>query len=286
MPRLQFKSFDSPDERRPLPKGGADVVSLGDTTVGRARFEPGWRWSTDLKPLAGTDSCMHHHLGFSISGVLRVVMDDGQTLDIPPGSAYEMPPGHDAWVVGDEAWETVEWMSARTVGLPAERMDERVVLTVLFTDIVDSTRTVQEAGDTAWRDRLSQHNVRLREALNMFRGREVATTGDGLVAVFDSPTRAVRAGAAMTRSALDMGLPIRVGVHTGEVEFVGADVRGLAVHLAARVMGASGPDEVMVSSTTRDLLEGSGLDLEDAGSHEFKGVSGARSLYRLVQAPS
>jgi class 3 adenylate cyclase len=149
---------------------------------------------------------------------------------------------------------------------------------------VDSTRTLTEAGDTAWRDQLSQHNVRLREALNAFRGREVATTGDGVVAVFDSPTRAVRAGAAMARSARDMGLPIRVGVHTGEVEMVGEDVRGLAVHLAARVMAVAGPDEVVVSSTTRDLLEGSGLVLEDAGSHEFKGLSGARSVYRLVQS--
>jgi class 3 adenylate cyclase len=286
MPRLQFKSFDSPDEHRPMPRGGADIVSLGDTTVGRARWEPGWRWSTDLKSLAGTASCMHHHVGYSVSGVMRVIMDDGQTLDIPPGSVYEIPPGHDAMIIGDEAWETVEWMSARTVGLPAEHTDERVVLTVLFTDIVDSTRTLKEAGDTAWRDQLSRHNVRLREALNTFRGREVTTTGDGLVAVFDSPTRAVRAGGAMTQSARDMGLPIRVGVHTGEVEFVGADVRGLAVHLAARVMAAADPDEVLVSSTTNDLLEGSGLVLEDAGTREFKGLTGARSVYRLAQHQS
>jgi class 3 adenylate cyclase len=286
MPRLQFKSFDSPDEHRPLPRGGADIVSLGDTTVGRARWEAGWRWSIDHKPLFGTASCLHHHLGYSVSGVLRVVMDDGQTLDIPPGSVYEIPPGHDAMVIGDEAWETVEWMSARTVGLLPEEADERVFLTVLITDIVDSTRVLKEAGDTVWRDRLSRHNVRLRETLNTFRGREVATTGDGLVAVFDSPTRAVRAGAAMTRLARDMGLPIRVGVHTGEVEYVGADVRGLAVHLAARVMAAAGPDEVFVSSTTRDLLEGSGLELEDAGSREFKGLSGPRSVHRLVQPPS
>jgi class 3 adenylate cyclase len=285
MPRLQFKSFDSPDERRPLPKGSADIVSLGDTTVGRARWEAGWRWSTDHKPLFGTASCLHHHLGYSVSGVLRVVMDDGQTLDIPPGSVYEIPPGHDAMVIGDEAWETVEWTSARTVGIPPEQLDERVVQTVLITDIVDSTRLLEEVGDTAWRDRLSQHNVRLREVLNTFRGREVTTTGDGMVAVFDSPSRAVRAGAAMTRLARDMDLPIRVGVHTGEVEFVGSDVRGLAVHLAARVMAAAGPDEVLLSSTTRDLLEGSSLELEDAGSREFKGLSGARSVFRLAQPP-
>ena len=97
MPLLQAKTFDAPDERRPMPKGSAEIVSLGDTTVGRARWEPGWRWSTDLKSLDGTASCMHHHLGYSVSGVLRVVMDDGQTLDIPPDHVtvmlHDVPPG-------------------------------------------------------------------------------------------------------------------------------------------------------------------------------------------------
>ena len=268
-----------------MPKGIGEIVSLGDTTIARARWEPGWHWATDLGPIAGTASCQLHHLGYSISGALRVVMDDGQTLDIPPGSVYEIPAGHDARVIGDEAWETVEWTSGRMVGVSPDGRDERVVATVLFTDIVDSTGILERVGDAAWRDLLAQHNVRLRDELNTFRGREVATTGDGFLAIFDSPTRAVRCAAAMAKSAREVGLPIRVGVHTGEVEFVGGDARGVSVHTAARVMSLAGPDEVLVSSTTRDLVEGSGVPFEDAGSHVLKGLTGARSLFRLSVSP-
>ena len=195
-----------------------------------------------------------------------------------PESIYEIPPGHDAWVVGDEPWITLEWTSARTFALPAEGPGESMLLSVLFTDIVDSTATLHRVGDVAWRDLLIAHNRLLREDLNTFRGREVATTGDGFLAVFDGATRAVRCGMAMVRSAGTLGLSIRVGVHTGEVEFIGEEARGLAVHAAARVMSLAGPDEVLVSSTTRDLLEGSGVVLEDAGTHELKGLPGVRAV--------
>jgi class 3 adenylate cyclase len=284
MPRLQYKSFATPDEVRTFPKGRAEVVSLEESVVGRAVYEPGWRWSTAMPAIAGTASCQLHHLGYSISGVMHVVTEDGQAIDIPPASVYEIPPGHDAWVVGDDPWVTVEWTSARTFAVVPEGPGERVLVTVLFTDIVDSTATLQRMGDAAWRDLLLVHNSRLRDQLNTFRGREVKTTGDGFLAVFDSATRAVRCGAAMARSARGMGLPIRVGVHTGEVEFVGSDARGLAVHAAARVMSLAGPDEVLVSATTFDLLEGSGLALEEAGAHEMKGLPGTRKVFRLVVA--
>ena len=284
MPRLQYKSFATPDHVRSMPKGIGEIVSLGDTTVARARWEPGWHWATDLGPIAGTTSCQLHHLGYSISGVLQVVMEDGQTLDIPPGSIYEIPAGHDARVIGDEAWETVEWTSGRMVGVSPDGPDERIVATVLFTDNHDSTGVLERVGDVAWRELLAKHNVRLRDELNKFRGREVTTTGDGFLAVFDSPTRAVRCGAAMAKSAREVGLPIRVGVHTGEVELVGGDARGVAVHAAARVMSMAGADEVLVSSTTHDLLAGSGIPFEEAGSHVLKGLSGARMLFRLSAA--
>ena len=124
----------------------------------------------------------------------------------------------------------------------------------------------------------------MREQLNVFRGREVKTTGDGLLAVFDSPTRAVRCAAAMVDASRAMGVAIRVGVHTGEVELVGDDVRGIAVHVAARVLALAGPDEVWLTTTTAELVEGSGLRLEDAGTHELKGLSGARQLWRVVDA--
>jgi class 3 adenylate cyclase len=286
MPRLQYKSFASPDEVRSFPNGQAEVVRLDESVIGRAVYEPGWRWSTAMPAIAGTDRCQLHHLGYSISGAIHVVTDDGQAIDIPPDSVYEIPPGHDAWVVGDDPWVTVEWTSARIFGLAPDRPGEGVVVTVLFTDIVDSTATLQRMGDTAWRDLLLIHNTRLRDQLNFFRGREVKTTGDGFLAVFDSATRAVRCGAAMALTARKIGLPIRVGVHTGEVEFVGDDARGLAVHAAARVMSVGGPDEVLVSSTTYDLLEGSGLNLEEAGIHEMKGLTGARRVFRLIPAAS
>src|SRR6266705_4037612 len=212
MPRLRYKSFATPDEVRPIPKGLAEVVSLDEATVARSEFSPGWRWSTDLAEIMGTRSCQVHHLGHAVSGILHVVMDDGDALDIPPDAIYEIPPGHDAWVVGEEPWVTVEWTSARIVGIGPEGPGERVLATVLFTDIVDSTAMLQRMGDQAWQELLRLHNARLRDDLNTFRGREVKTTGDGFLAVFDGATRAMRCAAAMTRSANDLGLAIRVGI--------------------------------------------------------------------------
>jgi class 3 adenylate cyclase len=282
MPRLQAHRFAAPDEVRTFPHGRADVVALDESPVGRAVYEPGWRWTRDVATIAGTKTCQMHHLGYSISGVVHVVTDDGQELDILPESIYEIPAGHDAWVLGDEPWVTIEWTSARTFGVAPEGPGEGIVATVLFTDIVDSTVILQRIGDRAWRDLLSTHNHALRYDLNRFRGREVATTGDGFLALFDGATRAVRCGRAMARSAQALGLAIRVGVHTGEVEIIGPNAAGLAVHAAARVMSIARGGEVLVSSTTKDLLEGSGLDLEDAGSHELKGLAGKRRLYRLA----
>src|SRR5690349_10006750 len=284
MPRLRYKPFATPDERRTLPNLTAEVVNIGETTVGRSVFAPGWRWSTDLAVLSGTTSCQVHHLGHAVSGRMRVEMDDGEAIEIPPDSIYEIPPGHDAWVVGDEPWVTVEWTSTRIVGVPAEGPGERVLATVLFTDIVGSTALLERMGDGPWQELLRRHNARLRDDLNTFRGRELATTGDGFLAVFDGATRAVRCGRAMTRSAHELGLAIRGGVHTGEVEFVGDDVRGVAVHAAARVMSLAGPDDVFVTSTTRELLDGSGIVLDEAGTHELKGLSGRRSVFRVADA--
>lgn len=281
MPRLQSRTFAAADDVRRFPNGRGEVVRLDETTVGHGVYEPGWRWSTDMPAIAGTPTCQLHHLGYAMSGRLHVVTDDGEELDVQSGSVYEIPPGHDAWVVGDEPFVTIDWTSARTFGLTPEGFGEGVIVTVLFTDIVDSTATLHRIGDIAWRDLLLRHNARLRDQLNAFRGREIKTTGDGLLAVFDSPTRAVRCASAMARDARALDLPIRVGLHTGEVEFIGEDARGLAVHTAARVMSLAGPDEVFLSSTTRDLLEGSGQVLEDAGEYELKGLPGVRRVFRL-----
>lgn len=259
----------------------AKVVTIGDTTIGLGTWEPGWQWSKHLRPMVGTDACPFHHLGYAISGSLRVRMQDGETLDIPSGAAYEIPPGHDAWVLGDEPFVTVEWTSSREVGV-AGGPTERVLATVLFTDIEGSTTRLQQMGDAAWRDLLIQHNTRLRADLNAHHGREVDTTGDGVLATFSSATNAVRCGSAMVASAEALGLRIRVGVHSGEVEFVGESARGVAVHAAARVMALAAGGEVLVSSTTRDLLEGSGIPLVSAGRHELKGLTGQREIFRVA----
>src|SRR5437667_8164646 len=118
MPRLRYKSLARPDEVRSLPNERVNLVNLGDTTVVRTRFNPGWRWSTDLAPIMKTRSCEVHHLGHSVSGIVRVRIDDGEELDIPPDSIFEIPPGHDAWVVGDEPWVIIEWTSGRIASTP------------------------------------------------------------------------------------------------------------------------------------------------------------------------
>ena len=284
MPRLQTKNFATPDDVRTMPKVRFETVGLDEAMVSHCTFEPAWRWSADMGPLVGTRTCQMRHFGYTISGSMRIAMDDGETLDIGPGAVFEIPPGHDKWVLGDEPWVAIEWgASGRALGAALAEAGERTLATVVFTDIVDSTRTLERIGDEAWHALLLTHNARLRDELNVYRGREVKTTGDGFLAIFDSATRAVRCAAAMTRSARSMQLHIRVGVHTGEVEFSGGDARGIAVHAAARIVALAGPDEVLVSSTTSELLEGSGLMLEDAGTHELKGLSGARQVFRLVE---
>jgi class 3 adenylate cyclase len=281
MARLQARTFDNDGDRHAFSNGVAEILKLGDATVARGVYQPGWRWSTDMPEIAGSPTCRLHHLGYAISGALHVETDDGQALDVKSGAVYEIPPGHDAWVVGDEPFVTIDWTSGHS-WLAQDVLAESTVVTVVLTDIVDSTAKLAEVGDWAWRELLATHNARLREQLNTFRGRQVKSTGDGILAVFDSPSRAVRCASAMSHAAGGIDLPIRIGVHTGEVELVGDDIRGLAVHAAARVMALGGADDVMVSSTTHDLLEGSNLTLEDAGMHVLKGLPGARTIYRLV----
>ena len=283
MPRLQAKSFADPDDVRVTPNVRFETVSLDEATVGHCRFAPGWRWSTEFGPQLGLTSCPIRHLGYTISGSSRVRMDDGATLEIGPDMVFDIPPGHDHWVIGEEPWVTVEWgASGRALSEALEESTERSLVTVLFTDIVDSTARARQLGDAGWRDLLAVHNVRMREQLNVHRGREVKTTGDGFLAVFDSPTRAVRCAAAMIRTIRSVDLDIRGGVHTGEVETVGDDVRGIAVHVAARLLALAGPGEVVVSQTTADLIEGSGLELDDLGGRELKGLSGTRHIFRLA----
>jgi class 3 adenylate cyclase len=156
---------------------------------------------------------------------------------------------------------------------------ERVLATVMFTDIVESTALVSRLGDSAWAALLQRHHAVVRKELARFDGEEIDAAGDGVLAVFDGPARAIRCGQAIAARLRALGLDVRVGVHTGEVERTNGAVRGIAVHLAARIAAAARPDEILVSATTRDLVAGSGLAFVDRGTHELKGFDGARHLF-------
>jgi class 3 adenylate cyclase len=282
MARLQAKPLAKPDEVRPTPFGHVDIYNLDDLVIGRMVFEPGWHWAEHVQPIAGTSLCQYHHVGVCISGRLGNRMEDGTTNEIGPGMVYEIPPGHDGWVIGDEPFVAYDVAGVRSFAR-VDQNTQRVLGAVLFTDIVDSTALAESLGATRWRELVGMHNERIQFELDRYRGRLVKTTGDGVLALFDGSERAVRAAAAICRAAQSLGLSIRAGIHTGEVELTAGDVRGLAVHVAARVMALAGPSQVLVSSTTHELVADAGLTFVDAGTHELKGVSGVRQLYRLAE---
>jgi class 3 adenylate cyclase len=159
---------------------------------------------------------------------------------------------------------------------------DRVLATVLFTDIVGSTSRAAELGDRKWGSLLEQHHQTVRRELRRFRGHEVDTAGDGFLATFDGPARAVRCALAVRDGLRQLGLQVRAGVHTGEVEAVSDSVRGIAVHIGSRISAAAGPGEVLVSGTVRDLVVGSGLEFEDRGARELKDVPGEWRLYAVA----
>lgn len=282
MPSPQARNFRTTQQVRRFPNGQIELVSHNESTIGRFVLQPGWRWSRDVGPIAGTRSCQIHHLGVVLRGRLHLETDAGETYEFGVDDVYEIPPGHDAWVVGEETFEAIEFVSARTFAAPVD--GDRVLAAVLVTDIVDSTSHLQRLGDAAWRELLLEHNGQVRRELNDFRGREIQTTGDGFLAVFDGPARAVRCARAIGTSIARLGIAVRAGIHTGEVEFVGENVRGVAVHEAARVASAAKPGEVLISTATKHLLAGCNLTFESAGSYELKGLDGAHELFRLVDS--
>jgi class 3 adenylate cyclase len=281
--QLRRKRFDRPDEIRRVEKAHIELVELGELTIGRAIFEPGWRWSEHVKPIVGTESCQVHHLGYVVSGHLHIEMTDGASMDVMGGDAFEIPPGHDAWVIGDEPWISVDWAGRRLFAKSPKEISDRVFTTLVFTDLSGSTETLNRLGDSRWRLLLAEHNQAVRAEIERFGGREAKTTGDGFFVLFDSPARAVRGAAAMVDAATAHGLAARAAVHAGEVELEGEEVRGIAVHAAARILRVAQPGEVLVSTTVRDLLSGSGLEFADRGELELRGLDGRRGLAVLLR---
>ena len=275
---VEAKRFEQPDETVTFERGRVHVVTVGSMTIGHEVAEPGWRWSDHVKPIVGTEWCEFHHAMYVLTGRMQVQMRSGEITEIAAGDVVDVPAGHDAWVVGDEAVTSIDLQGV--VGWArAPEPGERVLTTVLFTDIVGSTVAAERLGDAAWKRVLATHHEDARALLAHHRGRLVNTTGDGFVATFDAPLRAVRCGLDLADAARRLGIATRAGVHTGEVEFVDADLRGLAVHLAARIMDAADPGATFVSGTTRELTIGGGIEFVDRGVREFKGISGERPVY-------
>ena len=281
MAGVRRKPLSEPDEVRPYERGRTEIYELDEMVIGRMTMEPGWEWEKDVRPIAGTERCEYHHLGVCLSGVLRVELGDGSTADIGPQEAFEIPPGHLAWVIGDAPWVAVDFRGARSYARAVATSGDRILQTILFTDIVDSTATLHRVGDAKWRELLADHNDLLRLQLDRYRGRDIQHTGDGFLALFDGAARAVECAASMIRAVHGIGLQIRAGIHTGEVEIVSDGARGVAVHTAARIVALAGPDEVLVSSTTVDLLAGTDFTFASRGYHALKGLPGEREVFSL-----
>jgi class 3 adenylate cyclase len=268
--------------------------SLGDSAVQRrfwgmferASMGPGmalalWEANVrldvrDVLPTVGVPTLVLHHANSPIP------VEGGRLMaQLIPGARYVELPGRDHLPgAGDPeaiAGEIEEFLTgARAGGRP-----DRLLATVLFTDIVESTRRAAELGDSAWRQLRERHDTLVRSQLERFRGREVKQTGDGFLASFDGPARAMRCASSIVDEASELGIEIRAGLHTGECELIGNDLGGVAVHVAARVGAMAQPGEVLVSGTVRDLVMGSGIDLIDRGAHELKGVPGEWKLFAV-----
>jgi pimeloyl-ACP methyl ester carboxylesterase len=259
---------------------------LGDERFVRwwARFErlitspAGFRELADVRrnsdvravlPLIQAPTLVLHRAGDRI-----VPVDQGRYLGqaIPNARFVELPGDDHIPFVGDADAIVDEVQEFLTGARPIPDTD-RVLATVLFTDIVGSTERAAALGDRSWRELLQQHHALVRSELERFRGVEIDTAGDGFMASFDGPARAIRCACAIQDAVSQLRLEIRAGVHTGECERIGDKLSGIAVHIAARVAGTAGPGQVLVSQTVRDLVAGSGIEFEDRGEHELKGVS-------------
>jgi class 3 adenylate cyclase len=214
------------------------------------------------------------------TGDLDISVDAGRDLaQRIPGARFVELAGDDAvpWAGDQDA--LLDEVEAFVTGSRPSADEDRVLSTILLTDIVGSTEKAVALGDAAWKDLVAEHDDVVRRALSKHRGTEIDRTGDGFLATFDGPARAVRCAREIADDVRELGIEVRAGCHTGEIEQQDGGVRGIAVHIASRVMGRAGPSEVVVSSTVKDLVGGSGLSFEDRGTHELKGVPGEWQLF-------
>jgi len=282
MTGIQRKSLLRPDEHREPELAVLDLARVGTHLLGRGVLYPGWRWSTHMGPLMGTQSCPVHHVQLLLSGQFAIRMDDGEELVLQPMDIVDIAPGHDAWVVGDEPAVIIDIAgNIGSIGVP--QAHERILVTMLFTDIVGSTSMAERLGDAAWKQLLADHHQVTRSQLDRHRGTEIDTTGDGFLATFSSAANAFRCAIGIRDALRGLGLEVRIGVHAGEVEQVGRQIAGVNVHAAARIMSLAGPSQILASAIVRGLADGSGLTFAEFGRHAVKGLEQPIEVVELLR---
>jgi class 3 adenylate cyclase len=281
---VEVRDLGEPEAVVTYPLGATYQVRLAGTVVSHHFLQPGWRWEEHAQPEVGTASCELYHRGVVLSGRMGVRTDEGEEVVIEPNQVFDLQPGHLTWVEGDEELVMLDW--AGGAGFDVRTGESaRVMATILFTDMVDSTRRARKAGDAAWKRTVAMHDDVVRTVLVRFGGREIETAGDSFLIVFDGAERAIRCGLALVEALAAIQVPIRVGIHSGEVASTADHIRGLAVHAAARILAEAGAGEVLVSGTTRDLAEGAtGLAFEPKGRYRLKGLEREHDLFAAASA--
>jgi class 3 adenylate cyclase len=281
---VEVRDLGEPEAVVTYPLGANYQVRLAGTVVSRHVLQPGWSWEAHAQPLVGTASCELYHRGVVLRGRMGVRTDEGEEVVIGPNQVFDLPPGHVTWVEGDEELVMVDWAGGGGFDTqPGE--GARVMATILFTDIVDSTVQARQKGDAAWKHTVTMQEDIVRTVLVRFGGREVETAGDSFLIAFDGAERAIRCGLALVDALAAIQVPIRVGIHSGEVAMSEEGVRGVAVHAAARILAEAGSGEVLVSGTTRDLAEGAaGLAFESRGRFRLKGLERQHELFAAASS--
>jgi class 3 adenylate cyclase len=282
MPDFAAKSLQEPDDTIRMKGVDVEVVDIGDLTVGRAIHQPGWRWSTHIQPMVGGEWCQVRHVGVVLSGRLGITLEDGTSFELEEDDVYDVPPGHDGYVIGHEPVVMIEWAGIRKFAGFMGGVHNRVLATLLVTGLVDAEAKARQMGDAAWKQLLSEYLEASRMRLDQAGGTEISTTRGGMLATFNSPLQALRSVAQIRDLARGDGITLRAGLHVGEIEMTANDVRGAAVHEAERIMESAEADEILVSETTKMLASTSGMTFEDRGRRSLPGLTGEWGLYAFT----
>jgi class 3 adenylate cyclase len=283
---------------------GNSIAAFAPSKKGDAEFQ---RWWGRFERLGGSPSAvinlMRMNSGINIENILpsisvptlvlhrtedpTVSIQAGRFLGahIPGARLIELDGPDHVYYVGDNAMQIADLVAdfAATPGTEAQSTtaSRRMLATILFTDVVDSTSRASELGDKGWRELLEAHDATIRREVARFRGSEVKSLGDGFLILFDGPARAIHCAQAITEAMAPLSIKVRAGLHTGEVERTESDVLGIAVHLAARIMDTAGASEVVISRTVKDLVAGSGIAFDEAGEHSLKGIEEKWQLFKV-----